>query len=132
MIKGTRSSPYTLWTKLKPLAREMRHEPTQAEDLLWQRLRNRQVQHAKFRRQHAIDRFLVDFYCAEASLVIEVDGEIHQFTPEEDAIRQEFLESQGLKVMRFPNNAVLEQTEEVIQKIDQFLFASINACSTCA
>lgn len=105
------------WQLLKPLAREKRHEPTAAEDHLWQRLRNRQIADAKFRRQHAIDRFIVDFYCAEAQLVVEVDGEIHQYTQEEDQIRQGFLESLGLRVLRFTNETVLHDTQAVINTI---------------
>lgn len=59
-------SPPELWEKLKPLARQMRREPTPAEKLLWQKLRQKQLLGFKFRRQHAIDRFIVDFYCAKA------------------------------------------------------------------
>jgi very-short-patch-repair endonuclease len=75
-----------LWEALKPLARQMRHNPTEAENVLWQRLRDKGIG-VKFRRQHAIDRFIVDFYCAKSQLLIEVDGEIHDYTQEEDAIR---------------------------------------------
>ncbi len=63
-----------LWEKLKPLARQMRHVPTPAEDRLWQHIRNRQLKGMKFRRQWAIERFIVDFFCYEANLIIEVDG----------------------------------------------------------
>src|SRR5689334_5456897 len=90
-----------LWAKIKPLARQMRHEPTPAENVLWQKLRRKGVADAGFRRQHPIDRFIVDFYCHEARLVVEVDGSIHEYTQEEDALRQEFLESLGLRVIRF-------------------------------
>jgi very-short-patch-repair endonuclease len=86
-----------LWEKIKPLARQMRHEPTPAEDRLWETLRNRQLLGAKFRRQHAIGKFVLDFYCAEAQLVVEVDGPVHQYTTEQDAVRQEFLESLGFR-----------------------------------
>jgi very-short-patch-repair endonuclease len=110
-----------LWEKLKPLAREMRQEPTPAEDYLWQHIRNREIGGAKFRRQHAIDRFVVDFYCAEAQLVIEVDGEIHQYTLEEDTIRQEYLESLGLRVLRFTNDLVLNQIDMVLDQIRSIL-----------
>src|SRR5512145_2079431 len=90
-----------LWEKLKPIAREMRHEPTPAEDALWQVVRDHKIKGAKFRRQHSVGPFIVDFYCSKAKLVIEVDGSIHQYTQEEDAVRQEFLESMGLQVIRF-------------------------------
>lgn len=64
----------------------MRQTPTLEEDMLWQKLRNRGLLGYKFRCQHAIDRFIVDFYCAEARLFAEVDGPVHQYTHEEDAI----------------------------------------------
>jgi very-short-patch-repair endonuclease len=112
------SSP-ALWAKLKPLARQKRHEPTPAENGLWQRLRSRKLAGLKFRRQHAIERFIVDFYCVDASLVIEVDGPIHDYTPAEDAIRQEYLESLGLRVLRFDNAAVLTDIDSVIKTIQR-------------
>ena len=99
------------------------HEPTPAEAHLWQRLRNRRVQGAKFRRQHAIGRFIVDFYCVEVRLIVEVDGAIHEYTSEEDAIRQEYLESLGLRVLRFSNGQVMQQTDAVAERIGEVLQA---------
>jgi very-short-patch-repair endonuclease len=110
-----------LWEKLVPIAREMRRKPTEAENSLWQCLRNRQLLGFRFRRQHSIDRFIVDFYCAKARLVIEVDGEVHQYRAEEDLIRQEYLESYGLKIIRFSNDAVLNNVNEVVKQILTFL-----------
>lgn len=110
------SSP-DLWAKLKPLARQKRRDPTPAEDALWQRLRNRQIADTKFRRQHTIDRFIVDFCSTDAQLVIEVDGPIHEYTPAEDAIRQEFLEGLGLRVLRFTNDAVFSTADDVVRQI---------------
>jgi very-short-patch-repair endonuclease len=110
-----------LWEKLKPLAREKRHDPTPAESKLWSRLRGKNLGGAKFRRQHAIERFIVDFFCAEAKLVIEVDGEIHQYTVTEDEVRQEFLESLDLRIIRFTNDEVLQSTENVLTKIANVL-----------
>jgi very-short-patch-repair endonuclease len=103
-----------LWAKIKPLARQMRHAPTPAENALWQRLRRKGIGEVGFRRQHPIDRFIVDFYCHQAQLIIEVDGSIHEYTAEEDAIRQEFLESLGLRVIRFSNADVLQNIEGVL------------------
>ncbi len=114
------SQTYTtteLWGALKPLARQMRHEPTHAENILWEAIRNRKLSNFKFRRQHPIDRFIVDFYCAEAHLVIEVDGTIHDYTPDEDALRQAFIESRGLRVLRFRNQEVLENLVSTLSKI---------------
>ncbi|MBE2215020.1 MAG: DUF559 domain-containing protein [Opitutaceae bacterium] len=111
--------PPELWQRLKPLARQMRKEPTPAEYKLWQRLRNRQILNVKFRRQFAIDRFIVDFCSPEVRMIIEVDGPIHQYTQEEDKIRQDFLESLGFVVLRFTNLAVLNQTQAVVTEIEQ-------------
>ncbi|WP_413171606.1 endonuclease domain-containing protein [Anabaena azotica] len=114
-------SPPELWEKLKPLARQMRTESTLAEKLLWQRLKNKQLLGFKFRRQQVIDRFIVDFYCHEIKLIIEVDGEIHNYTKVEDAIRQEFLKSLGLRVLRFKNEDVLFRIEGVLEEIVRWL-----------
>jgi very-short-patch-repair endonuclease len=111
-----RPSPHR-WEKIKPLARQMRHEPTPAEDQLWAYLRNRQLMGVKFRRRHGIGKFVVDFYSAEAHLVVEVDGPIHEYTAEEDPIRQEFLENLGFKVFRFTNQEILNSPEHVIEQI---------------
>ncbi len=111
------TTPPKLWEKLRPLARQHRHDPTLAEDALWQRLRRHQLAGYQFRRQHTIERFIVDFYCAKARLVIEVDGPIHDYTPQEDAVRQAFLESRGLRVLRFSNADVLDDIESVLETI---------------
>jgi very-short-patch-repair endonuclease len=112
-----------LWEKLKPLARQHRHEPTPAEQRLWKHLRNRQVGGVKFRRQVAIERFIVDFYAARAWLIVEVDGAYHQYTGEEDMIRQEFLESLGLRVVRVSNQDVMTNLEGVVTWIRENLSA---------
>src|SRR5690349_2542855 len=100
-----------VYDKTKFLAREMRANPTPAENHLWRRIRNQQVLGYKFRRQHTIDRFIVDFYCTEARLVIEVDGSIHEEQQEADQLRTEFLESLGLRVLRFTNAEVLQYAD---------------------
>jgi purine nucleoside phosphorylase/very-short-patch-repair endonuclease len=106
-----------MWEIIKPLASEKRKAPTPAEDRLWQKLRNKQINSHKFRRQHPIDRFIVDFFCAEAKLVIEVDGAIHDYTKEEDALRTEFLESLGLRVIRFTNESIFRDLEATLASI---------------
>jgi very-short-patch-repair endonuclease len=108
-----------LWEKLQPIAREMRHDPTPAENTLWQKLRGNQLDGLYFRRQHGIGRFIVDFCCCQAKLVIEVDGSIHQYTVEEDAIRQEFIESLGFRVIRFTNDEVLNDLVHVLIRIKE-------------
>jgi very-short-patch-repair endonuclease len=114
---GVRRTSAQLWQRLKPLARQMRRAPTQAEAALWQRLRDRRLRGVKVRRQHAIERFIVDFYAAQVGVVIEVDGPVHDFSQEHDAVRQEFLESLGLKVLRFHNEHVLHNMDAVLAEI---------------
>jgi very-short-patch-repair endonuclease len=113
-----------LWEKLKPLAQQMRIKPTPAEDILWQRLRNRQLHGFKFRRQHSIERFIVDFYCNEASLIVEVDGPIHQYQRQEDVIRRVFIESQCLRFLRFSDEDVLHDTDRVVGEIGSALISN--------
>ena len=74
-----------------------------------------------FRRQHCIGQFIVDFYSYKAKLVIEVDGDIHQYKPEEDRIRQEYLENLKLKVLRFSNKDVLNSPDKVVLQIRSYL-----------
>ncbi|MCE7989488.1 MAG: endonuclease domain-containing protein [Caldilinea sp. CFX5] len=114
-----------LWQKLKPLARQMRKEPTAAEAKLWQRLRKEQIRGVKFRRQFAIDRFIADFCSPQIRLIIEVDGPTHQYSQEEDAIRQTFLEGVGFAVVRFTNLAVLNDLSAVLDVIDGVVLARL-------
>jgi very-short-patch-repair endonuclease len=113
------TSPPRQWEKLKPAARRMRREPTAAEDALWQRIRNRRIGGAKFRRQHTVEGFIVDFVCIESRLIIEVDGGIHSQTDQQafDVERQAFLKASGFRVLRFTNAEVLESPETVAQTI---------------
>ena len=115
------NTPNSLYKNTKLLAREMRREPTIAENHLWQRIRKQQVLGFKFRRQHTIDRFIVDFYCTEARLVIEVDGITHDDQQETDQLRTEIIESLGLRVLRFTNGEVLQQTDGVVERIAEVL-----------
>lgn len=73
----------------------------------------------KFRRQHAIDRFIVDFYCAEVRLIVEVDGLVHERSIQEDAVRQDALESRGLRVLRFANSEVDNSLVDVLKRIKE-------------
>jgi len=115
--------PPDLYEKLKPLARQMRQEPTQAENKLWQYLRKERIGGYKFRRQHPVGRFIVDFYCSEAQLVIEVDGPTHQYTSDEDFVRQTYLESLGLRVARFTNTAIKKDMAHVLERIEAVIQA---------
>ena len=107
------------WASIREAARENRHHPTQAEDRLWHALRGRRLDGARFRRQHAIGRFLVDFYCAEAGLVVEVDGPVHDSHVEEDLDRERELQTRGLTVVRFKNQDVLNDLASVLVRITE-------------
>lgn len=99
-------------------AREMRHPQTPAEATVWRYIKNRATG-VKFRRQHPIARFIIDFYCAELKLCIEIDGDSHleQDQQQYDAARTEYLESIGRKVIRFTNEDVRFNINAVIQEI---------------
>lgn len=90
---------------------------TEAESRLWQRLRARQIYGLKFRRQHPIGRYILDFACIEIRLAIEVDGGQHNDLQAQDSARTEWLETQGWKVLRFWNNEVLNSTNDVLEEI---------------
>lgn len=101
------------------LCRELRKNQTDAEALLWACLRRKQFGGFKFRRQHPIRRYVADFCCIEEKLIIELDGEVHNDADRHDYDRRRDneLRSRGFRVMRFRNEAVLEQTENVLRKI---------------
>ncbi|HEX6042535.1 endonuclease domain-containing protein [Longimicrobium sp.] len=98
-------------------ARELRQEETYAERLLWRVLRNRAVNGLKFRRQHPLDGFVIDFFCAEARLCVELDGGIHDPQQERDAARTAQLEARGLRVIRFRNEEVENEMDSVLRRI---------------
>ncbi|MCJ7551302.1 MAG: endonuclease domain-containing protein [Anaerolineae bacterium] len=100
-------------------AKELRQAGTSAENLLWERLRDRQLHGLKFRRQHPIGRGIVDFCCAEAGLILEVDGGIHTVQREWDLERTALLEAQGYRVIRFGNEAVVGDIDAVLAEIAQ-------------
>ncbi|MFN8460059.1 MAG: endonuclease domain-containing protein [Anaerolineae bacterium] len=100
-------------------ARELRQPLTPAEQKLWQRLRGKQLYGIKFRRQHPIFRFILDFFCYEHRLVIEIDGDSHS-QPDQilyDQARTEWLQQRGLRVIRFTNREVETNLEEVLTEI---------------
>ena len=107
--------------KPKPteLARVLRQQEVPAEALLWKALRNRALGEFKFRRQHPIDRYVVDFACVACSLVVEVDGETHLPAKSRDAKRTAFLEGAGWQVIRFWNTQVYDELEAVKEAIYQ-------------
>lgn len=98
----------------KELSRNFRKEMTPAENKLWHHIRNRQINNRKFRRQQVIAGFIVDFYCSEIDLVIEIDGDIHAFQQEYDEEREKLLKQRDIKVVRYTNDQVLHEMESVL------------------
>jgi very-short-patch-repair endonuclease len=105
--------------RIKELARELRHNQTEAENFLWQRVRKRQRKNCRFYRQRIICDYIADFYCPEAKLVIEIDGSQHYSEPglAKDYRRDRHLTDLGLSVMRFSAKEVFENTEGVLEMI---------------
>jgi very-short-patch-repair endonuclease len=101
----------------KERSRQLRKNMTDAEQALWARLRRRQMQGCKFRRQHPLGRYIVDFVCLERKLIVEVDGGQHQEQAGYDDERSQWLEERGYRVLRFWNNQVLSQPDSVLQAI---------------
>ena len=100
-------------------AKELRRNMTNAEKILWQQVRASKLGW-HFRRQQIIHGFIVDFYCHQKSLIIEVDGEIHQHQIEEDRQRENALKEYGFKIIRFQNHEVERNLPQVLAKIRQF------------
>ncbi len=98
-------------------ARGLRQTMTDAERTLWRHLRNRQVSGFKFRRQHEVDRYIVDFVCTEALLIVELDGGQHADQVEYDERRTQQLQALGYRVLRFWNNDVLNDIQSVLEVV---------------
>ena len=111
--------PYS--PRQKTSARKLRRQQTDVETKLWMRLRDRQLCGAKFRRQHPIGPYIVDFCCVESSLVVELDGGQHAEQAAADLARTNFLESRGHRVLRFWNNDVLTNLAGVVERIIEVL-----------
>jgi very-short-patch-repair endonuclease len=111
---------------IKDLCRDLRKRQTLAEQVLWKLLRNRKLQGYKFLRQHPLAKiainghinfYIADFYCAEKKVVIEADGPIHEERKEYDANRDEVIQSYNIRTLRFKNDKVINQSQEVINEI---------------
>ena len=102
-------------------ARHLRRQSTDAERVLWSRLRDRRMMNCKFRRQFPTGRYIVDFVCRRHNLIIEIDGGHHADQQEYDAVRTEWLRSQGFNVLRYWDNDVLTQMESVLESIGDAL-----------
>lgn len=98
-------------------ARALRASPTDAERLIWLKLRDRRLMGAKFRRQVSFPPYTVDFCCFEAKLIVEVDGSQHAERLRQDAVRTRRLEGDGFSVIRFWNNDVLKNIDGILEAI---------------
>ena len=106
-----------------PIARRLRETPTDAEKKLWSRLRENQVGGFRFRRQQPIGDYVVDFFCPDTNLIVEVDGGQHAETIGRDDMRTGWLESKGYRVVRFWNDEVLGNIDGVVERIHEALRA---------
>jgi very-short-patch-repair endonuclease len=112
-----RTASRPVWEALKNPIKHMRREPTPAERTLWRALRDRQLAGLKFRRQHPIGTSVVDFYCAEVMLAVEIDGAIHDQQQEQDQAREDVLRMRGVTVIRFRNEEVMHSLPGVLDRI---------------
>jgi methylmalonyl-CoA mutase len=117
---GYETADLKLWETLKGNARDNRKYATEAENILWQLLRNNQTGY-KIRRQHAIDGYIADFVCLAKGLVIEVDGGYHNITTELDEVRTKVLNNEGFTVIRFTNEEVVKDPQLVVKAITETL-----------
>jgi very-short-patch-repair endonuclease len=103
--------------ELEVRALQLRQEATPAEQVLWEALRAGQLDGHKFRRQHPVGRFILDFYCAKSRLCIEVDGKVHERQRDRDMARDATLFSRGVATLRFSNEQVFDDLPGVLQTI---------------
>ncbi len=106
---------------LKERARELRNNSTLSEVLLWLQLKGKQMKGFDFHRQKPIDNYIVDFFCSELMLAIEIDGDSHIGKEKEDKIRQEKLESLGVKFLRFGDRKVKSNMDGVLRTIENWI-----------
>jgi very-short-patch-repair endonuclease len=109
-IRGTTS-------EIERQAKQLRHEMTQAEARLWQALKSKQLDGLRFRSQHPVGRFILDFYCSAHKLVVEVDGGIHEEQVERDSERATVLAAYGYRVIRFSNEEIGTNLPTVLERI---------------
>ena len=102
---------------IKEKARTLRRNQTDAEKLVWQRLRNRQLMDKRFRRQYPIGQYIVDFVCLNLRLIVELDGGQHMDQQAYDERRSDYLNQQGFVVVRFWNNEVMGNIEGVLESL---------------
>ena len=122
-MKGL-SVEYPMYFGAKPsifkLAKQLRKDETEAEKILWARLNKNQIKGLQFRRQHPINVFIADFYCAKIKLAIEIDGNIHDLSEyhAHDEGRSAMLEDFGITVIRFTNEQIMDEIDYSIEQIE--------------
>jgi len=99
------------------LARQQRQNLTKTEQIMWSKLRNKQLEGYRFRRQHPVYRYILDFYCHKTMIAVEIDGDIHTNRIEYDNYRDEFLNCIGIITLRFSVSEVLNNTTKIISVI---------------
>ncbi len=104
-------------------AQELRVNMTPTEKLLWDRIKEKQIEGYKFRRQHPVYRYILDFYCAEKNFAIEIDGGVHDDSKEYDKYRDQLLESLGIKTLRIKDDEVIRNIDTVIEQIKNVLIS---------
>jgi very-short-patch-repair endonuclease len=113
----------TMYFNAKPkiiaAARLLRENMNSFENLMWERLKGKQISGVRFRRQHPIDIFIADFYCHQAKLVVEIDGEVHNLQKDYDVGRTAEMGKYDILVIRFTNTDVITGIEDVISKIEE-------------
>lgn len=104
---------------LKNIRKNLRNHSTSAESTLWKTLKNKQIGNLKFRRQHSVGPYILDFYCPAIQLCIELEGEFHSgpAAEEKDQERDAFLQNQGIEVIHFENRWVFEYLQDIIDVI---------------
>ena len=107
----------------KDKRQSLRNNMPPAEQLVWARLKGKQIENCKFRRQYSVGAFVIDFYTVEIKLAIEIDGDSHFTDGAEvaDRERQSFIESSGIRFLRFTNRQVYEELDAVIEAISQMI-----------
>lgn len=118
-MKRRKIIPYN--PKLKEFARKLRNDSTFTEIMMWNYLKKKQLRDFDFDRQRPIDKYIVDFYCKDLFLAIEIDGESHYGNPEKDRKKEKRLNELGVKVLRFDDMEVVHQLDKVLEKIERWI-----------
>lgn len=118
-MKRRKIIPYN--PKLKEFARKLKNDSTFTEIMMWNYLKKKQLRDFDFDRQRPIDKYIVDFYCKDLFLVIEIDGESHYGNPEKDRKKDKRLNELGVKVLRFDDMEVVHQLDKVLEKIERWI-----------